>query len=149
MFAIAITLLVLTIAQPSNDYDTSAASLPDRWPALAAYVVSFAVIGIMWLNHHSIFSHLERIDRGLVSTSTSCCLLTIVFHPLPDRGLRRGAAPGTRRLGAAVIVYSATMTVNALRGQRALAVRPVRPAPAQRRLSPSRSPQAHAAVHGR
>src|SRR2546429_599995 len=53
VFAIAITLLVLTIAQP-NDYQHLARQLADRSPALAAYAVSFLVIGIMSLNHASI-----------------------------------------------------------------------------------------------
>jgi uncharacterized membrane protein len=65
VFGFAITLLVVTIAQP-DDYQHLARDLSHRWPSLAAYVVSFAIIGIMWLNHHSIFSHFEKVDRGLV-----------------------------------------------------------------------------------
>src|SRR5262249_40297845 len=54
IFAIAITLLVLTIAQPDN-YHRLGGSLVDVWPSFAAYIVSFAIIGIMWLNHHTVF----------------------------------------------------------------------------------------------
>ena len=43
VFAIAITLLVLTIAQPTH-FDRLAHDLLQRWPSLAAYVVSFVVI---------------------------------------------------------------------------------------------------------
>lgn len=64
IFASAITLLVLTIAQP-RDYSHLARDLANGWPSYAAYAVSFAVIGIMWLNHHSIFSHFSGVDRGL------------------------------------------------------------------------------------
>src|ERR1700728_1687595 len=77
VFAIAITLLVLTIAQPSK-YRILAQQLGHRWPSLAAYVVSFIVIGIMWLNHHTIFSHLERVDRGVFYLNL-LLLMTIVF----------------------------------------------------------------------
>ena len=64
VFAIAITLLVLTIAQPS-DYSKLARQLLDRWPSLATYVVSFLVIGIMWLNPpHRFF--LRPTDRPWV-----------------------------------------------------------------------------------
>ena len=109
VFAIAITLLVLTIAQPS-DYRHLAAQLGDRWPALAAYLVSFAVIGIMWLNHHTVFSHLEQIDRGLFYCNLSL-LMTIVFIPYPTgvfgEALRRSQGAKT-----AAVVYSVTMTVN-------------------------------------
>jgi uncharacterized membrane protein len=63
VFAIAITLLVFTIAQPS-DYSKLARQLLDRWPSSAAYVVSFLILGVLWLNHHTVFSHVERIDHG-------------------------------------------------------------------------------------
>ena len=110
VFAIAITLLVLTIAQPA-DYHHLARQLADRWPSLAAYVVSFIVIGIMWLNHHSIFGHFGRVDRGLVYLNL-LLLLTVVFIPYPTgvfgEALRRGE--GAR---VAAVVYSATMTLNA------------------------------------
>jgi len=110
VFAIAITLLVLTIAEPST-YRNLGSQLWDRWPALAAYVVSFVVIGIMWLNHHSIFNHFDRIDRPLVYLN-QLLLLTVVFLPYPTgvlgEALRRGE--GTH---VAAIVYTATMAVNA------------------------------------
>jgi uncharacterized membrane protein len=110
VFAIAITLLVLTIAQPSN-YNDLGHQLWDRWPSLAAYVVSFLVIGIMWLNHHSIFGYFDHIDRPLVYLN-QLLLLTVVFLPYPTgvlgEALRRGE--GTR---AAAIFYSLVMAVNA------------------------------------
>lgn len=110
VFAIAITLLVLTIAQPANYHDL-ARQLADRWPSLAAYVVSFAVIGIMWLNHHSIFAHFARVDRGLVYCNL-VLLLTVVFIPYPTgifgEALRQGEGAQV-----AAVAYSATMAVNA------------------------------------
>src|SRR5262249_25071778 len=56
VFAIAITLLVLTIPTP-DDFQHLGAGLRHQWPAYAAFLVSFAVIGIMWLNHHTVFGH--------------------------------------------------------------------------------------------
>lgn len=110
IFAIAITLLVLTIPQPDN-YRHLGHELARRWPSLAAYVVSFGIIGIMWLNHHSIFSNFERVDRGLFYLNL-LLLLTIVFIPYPTgvlgEALRRG--DGAR---VAAVAYSITMTVNA------------------------------------
>ncbi len=110
VFAIAITLLVLTIAQPSH-YADLAHQLGMRWPSLAAYVVSFAVIGIMWLNHHTIFSHLDHIDRGLFYLNLAL-LMTIVFIPYPTgvfgEALRRGMGART-----AAVFYTAVMTINA------------------------------------
>jgi uncharacterized membrane protein len=109
VFAIAITLLVLTIAQPS-DYRNLSHELLARWPSLAAYVVSFAVIGIMWMNHHTVFSHLERIDRGM-SYRNLLLLMSIVFIPYPTgvfgEALRQGHGAKT-----AAVFYSATMAFN-------------------------------------
>lgn len=110
VFAIAITLLVLTIAQPGN-YNHLAQELADRWPGFAAYVVSFAVIGIMWFNHHSIFAHFERVDRGLVYLNL-LLLMTIVFIPYPTgifgQALQKGQGAQT-----AAVLYSVVMAVNA------------------------------------
>jgi uncharacterized membrane protein len=111
VFAIAITLLVLTIAQPSN-YSKLAKQLLDRWPSLAAYVVSFLVIGIMWLNHHTVFSYVQRIGRGFFYRNL-VLLMTVVFIPYPTEvfgeALRTGAGERT-----AAAFYSIVMTVNAL-----------------------------------
>ncbi len=110
VFAIAITLLVLTIAQP-DDYRVLASQLGERWPSLAAYVVSFAVIGIMWMNHHTVFTHLRRVDRGMYYWNL-LLLMTIVFIPYPTEvfgeALRRGQGATT-----AAVFYSVTMTINA------------------------------------
>src|SRR5262245_41461864 len=83
VFAIAITLLVLTISPP-EDYADLAHELADRWPALAAYVVSFGIIGIMWLNHHTILEMLARIDRTLFYLNL-LLLMTVVLIPYPTQ----------------------------------------------------------------
>ena len=111
VFAIAITLLVLTIAEPKN-YQHLGSELWDRWPSLAAYVVSFSIIGIMWLNHHTIFGFLERVDRPFVYLN-QLLLLTVVFVPYPTgilgEALRQGEGTQT-----AAVFYSVVMAVNAL-----------------------------------
>ena len=111
VFAIAITLLVLTIAEPST-YRNLGHQLWDRWPSLLAYVVSFMVIGIMWLNHHSIFTYLERVDRPFVYLN-QMLLLTVVFVPYPTgilgEAIRRGEGTQT-----AALFYSLVMAVNAM-----------------------------------
>jgi uncharacterized membrane protein len=110
VFAIAITLLVLNFAQPSNYHDLRH-QLAVQWPSLAAYLVSFAVIGIMWLNHHSIFGHFDHVDRNVVYLNM-VLLVTVVFLPYPTGvfGKALVAGDGTR---VAAVLYSITMTVNA------------------------------------
>jgi uncharacterized membrane protein len=74
--------------------------------------VSFTVIGIMWLNHHSIFTHFARVDRGLVYLNM-LLLLTVVFIPYPTgifgEALKRGEGEEV-----AAITYSVAMAANAL-----------------------------------
>jgi uncharacterized membrane protein len=111
VFAIAITLLVLTIAQPTN-YRNLSHELWDRWPSLLAYVVSFMVIGIMWLNHHSVFSYLERIDRPFVYLN-HLLLLTVVFVPYPT-GVLGEAIRRDEGTQTAALFYSVVMAVNAI-----------------------------------
>lgn len=69
VFAFAITLLVLGIVLPEmrgpSERDLTVALLR-LWPNLLAYALSFAVIGIMWQNHHALFRMIERVDRKTV-----------------------------------------------------------------------------------
>jgi uncharacterized membrane protein len=110
VFAIAITLLVLTVAEPSR-YGALAHQLASRWPSLAAYVVSFAVIGIMWMNHHSVFSHFGHVDRPVLYLKLAL-LMTIAFLPYPTGVLGEALAKGQGTRTAAV-VYGVTMAANA------------------------------------
>jgi uncharacterized membrane protein len=111
VFAIAITLLVLTIPTP-HDFQHLGRALANQWPAYAAYAVSFAVIGIMWLNHHTVFGHFEHVDRNAVYLNL-VLLATIVFLPYPTgifgEALQRGE--GER---VAAVFYSSVMTLNAI-----------------------------------
>jgi uncharacterized membrane protein len=109
IFAIAITLLVLTISVP-DDYSHLASQLADRWPSLAAYMVSFALIGIMWFNHHSIFALFERVDAALFYLNL-LLLMTIAFLPYPT-GVLGQALRTSQGAHTAAVVYSITMALN-------------------------------------
>jgi uncharacterized membrane protein len=111
VFGFAITLLVVTIAEP-GDYRHLAQNLGQHWPSLAAYVVSFAIIGIMWLNHHSVFSHFEKVDRNLIYLNL-LLLMTVAFLPYPTGVLGQALARGVGERTAAV-VYGTTMALNGL-----------------------------------
>ena len=64
VFAIAATLLVLGLAVPAVASEANLRShLLALWPNFLAYALSFAVIGIMWNNHHMLFRSVERLDR--------------------------------------------------------------------------------------
>jgi len=65
VFAVAITLLILAIPVPKLDPNRELLDdiLTNAGWALAAYAISFATILIMWINHHTIFTQVSRIDR--------------------------------------------------------------------------------------
>jgi TMEM175 potassium channel family protein len=106
VFAIAITLLVLgfQVPQPAPSGDASLArDLIAMWPQYVVYAASFATIGIMWMNHHSLFNHTERISHG-VMTANLALLMLVSFLPFPTSVLgRHGVTP------VAVIYYGLTM----------------------------------------
>jgi len=65
VFAIAITLLVLDLKAPA----TKGAILHDllvQWPAYLAYLASFAYVGVIWINHHNLFTRIARVNDGLL-----------------------------------------------------------------------------------
>lgn len=38
----------------------------DQWPSFAAYVVSFFIIGCIWISHHALFSVAAGVDRAVM-----------------------------------------------------------------------------------
>src|ERR1700674_1091730 len=69
VFAIAITLLILEIKVPASGSGMLATQLLRQWPAYFSFLASFAFIGIIWINHHRMFTHILRFDY-----------LPLVFH---------------------------------------------------------------------
>jgi uncharacterized membrane protein len=77
VFAIAITLLVLTLEIPGGADDLGR-ELRDRGEEFFAYGLSFAVLGKLWLAHHRFYGSLERFDGRLMSLN----LLYLAFVAL-------------------------------------------------------------------
>jgi uncharacterized membrane protein len=90
VFAVAITLLVLNIKIPGLNIPASQLpndttlwqTLGNEWPMLVAYITSFATIGVMWLNHHRLFTLIKRTNTPLMLLNL-LLLLLIVFVPVP------------------------------------------------------------------
>jgi uncharacterized membrane protein len=110
VFAIAITLLVLEIPVPTVAPGGLSETLLDQWPDYAAYVVSFAIIGIIWINHHSVFGYVERVDRGLLFLNLNL-LLWVALIPWPTSLLAEYMQSGGSNERAAALVYATTMTL--------------------------------------
>ena len=67
VIAVAATLLVLNIVVPIvSRHETLAHALGDRWHVYIAYAVSFITIGIIWINHHVVFSRLRIADHAIL-----------------------------------------------------------------------------------
>ena len=86
VFAIAMTLLVVSIAVPrladGADVSELADSLNDLTSSFVSFFVSFAVIGRYWLAHHEFFGLLGRIDQKAISLNL-VYLAFIAFLPFP------------------------------------------------------------------
>ena len=61
--AILITIMVLELKAP---HDPSPASLAKMWPTLFAYVLSFIIIAIYWVNHHHLIHLVSRVDSVIL-----------------------------------------------------------------------------------
>ena len=94
VFAITITLLVLEIARPEG-YKPGGLlhALLENWPSYLAYAVSFFYIGVLWLNHHSLFSKLRCTNLGLRWINLGI-LFTTAILPFPTAVLASALAPG-------------------------------------------------------
>ncbi|MEG4231415.1 TMEM175 family protein [Microcoleus sp. Pol11C3] len=108
VFAIAITLLVLEIKVPPPDTALGAALL-QLWPSYLAYVVSFVVIGAIWINHHAMFKHIVRVD-GMLLLLNVLHLMLIAFLPFPTAVLAEAFHRGTDEPVAAAF-YGGILTV--------------------------------------
>jgi uncharacterized membrane protein len=113
VFAIAITLLILAVGFEQAISEGSVRhTLLDLWPAYIAYAVSFLTIGIMWVNHHQVFRHFERVDRPLLLLNIFL-LMFVAFTPFPTRVVAEHAQDAADRKAAAVL-YGTTMTLTAI-----------------------------------
>jgi uncharacterized membrane protein len=110
VFAIAITLLVLEIPVPDVEGGGLADALLDQWPSYAAYVVSFAIIGIIWINHHAVFSWVRVADRVVLFLNLHL-LLWVTLIPWPTSLLAEYMLAGGGDERVAALVYALTMTM--------------------------------------
>ena len=86
VFAIAITLLVLELKVPPVTSVHSVSDLWDGlihlWPSYFAFTLSFGILLVSWVNHHSVFSMLDKSSRPFLYAN-GFLLFTITFMPFP------------------------------------------------------------------
>ncbi|MBV9281725.1 MAG: DUF1211 domain-containing protein [Chloroflexi bacterium] len=107
VFAVAITLLVFNLTVPNAASGHLWRALRDEWPYFASYLVSFFVIGIIWVNHHTIFDRIARVDRPLLFLNL-VLLVWVVLIPFPTQLLAKYIQSGSDSHVAAA-AYSGTM----------------------------------------
>jgi uncharacterized membrane protein len=112
VFAIAITLLVLEIRPPRTENGLWQ-GLVNEWPSFAAYITSFFIIGIMWVNHHSMFRSIVRADRVLLFLNL-LLLLWMTLIPFPTGLVAEHLRAGGSDAAVAEAVYSANLTLAAI-----------------------------------
>jgi uncharacterized membrane protein len=106
VFAIAITLLVLAIRLPAPTEDLGTA-LGAQWPEFVGYVVSFLTIGIMWVQHHRLFTLIRRSNSTFAMINV-IFLMFIAFVPYPTAVLAQRIGSAVDAVGA-TLLYGATM----------------------------------------
>jgi uncharacterized membrane protein len=86
LFAIAMTLLVVSIAVPTlqhaDDVGDMAEALGDLSGNFISFFISFAVIGRYWAAHHQFFAQLRGADGGLIAINL-IYLCFVAFLPFP------------------------------------------------------------------
>ncbi len=133
VFAIAITLLVLDLAVPPREGSPDGSlggALAHQWPSYFAYLVSFLIVGIIWVNHHTVFDKVRLVDRPVLFANLALLLFVSVL-PFPTHLMAEYLTAGADSHIAAA-VYSATMFAMGLAF--VLLLRPAPHLPARRRL---------------
>jgi uncharacterized membrane protein len=113
VIAIAITLLILEIDIPTEHGRGLWHALLDQWPSYMAYLTSFAVIGIIWVNHHGMLDLVAKVDRPLLYLNLFL-LLTIAGIPFPTALVAEHLRSPLIDSNIAVAVYGGWATMVAL-----------------------------------
>ncbi len=83
IFAIAMTLLVVSIRVPSGtSADTIGRALRGLGSSFASFGISFIVIGFYWLGYHRQLHFMERFD-GAALVIDLLFLMSVAFLPFP------------------------------------------------------------------
>jgi uncharacterized membrane protein len=103
VLAIVITLLVLDLRAPTQ----RGAMLHDllrQWPAYVAYLASFGYVGVIWVNHHQLFTRIAAVDAGLLWRNLALLLTTSVL-PFPTAVLSSAFQVGTHHDRVTGVVF--------------------------------------------
>jgi uncharacterized membrane protein len=93
VFAIVATLLALDLKPPPGRPGQLLDELLARWPTYVAFISSFLYVGVVWLNHKAVFSHIRAMTRtthwlnlGILSNVTLLPFPTAVIASAVESG---------------------------------------------------------------
>ncbi len=115
VFAIALTLLIIDIKIPATEKINTTA---DFWialkhiiPSIFAFLLSFIIILITWVNHHNSLKLVTRSSSAFIYAN-GFMLLTVVFIPFPSSLM--GEYILTDHAAPAVVLYNSTLALQAI-----------------------------------
>lgn len=115
VFGIALTLLIIEIHIPSS---VTINTTNDLWlafqhllPSVFAFLLSFIIIFISWVNHHGTLKLINKSSPGFIYAN-GFLLLTIVIMPFPTALLSEYLF--TDHAAPAVVLYAAINVLNAI-----------------------------------
>jgi len=115
VFAIALTLLIIDIKIPST---IEINNTPDFWvalkhitPSILAFILSFIIILITWVNHHNSMKLMNKSSASFIYAN-GFLLLTVVFVPFPTSLI--GEYISTDYAAPAVILYNSVLALQAI-----------------------------------
>jgi uncharacterized membrane protein len=77
VFAVLITILVLELRPPEQ---FTFQALLGLWHSWLSYALSYLFIAVVWINHHYLLSHAEKVTPRLIWFNFAC-LFSISFLP--------------------------------------------------------------------
>jgi len=110
VLAIAATLLILDVHARGEPLGHA---LLHSWPSYAAYATSFATIGIIWVNHHTVIDQLARVDRRFLFINLFF-LMVVAFIPFPTQLVAEHIRDGGANARDAALAYGITCTFMAI-----------------------------------
>src|SRR5262245_11825470 len=109
VFAIALTLLIIDVRIPAG---TEMGTSADLWlalkhllPSVFAFILSFGIIFIGWVNHHEALRLVDKSSHPFIYAN-GLLLLGVVFVPFPTALLGENLL--TPHASPAVVLYCAT-----------------------------------------
>jgi uncharacterized membrane protein len=110
VLAIAATLLILDVHASGSPLGHGLTSI---WPSYVAYALSFTVIGIIWVNHHTVIGLLGQVDRRFLFINLFF-LMVVAFIPFPTQLVAEHIRDGGADARDAVLAYGITLSLMAV-----------------------------------